>query len=69
VPSEAKSAFALEMDDVRVVLRDCTRRSLVMIDELGESYSVCTNVHTSSKVLSYVLVALFVISASAALPR
>jgi DNA mismatch repair ATPase MutS len=35
VPSEAKSAFALEMDDVRVVLRDCTHRSLVMIDELG----------------------------------
>lgn len=36
VPSEAKSAFALEMDDVRVMLRDCTDRSLVMIDELGE---------------------------------
>ena len=36
VPSEAKSAFALEMDDVRVMLRDCTERSLVMIDELGK---------------------------------
>ena len=38
VPSEAKSAFALEMDDVRVMLRDCTDRSLVMIDELGEYF-------------------------------
>jgi DNA mismatch repair ATPase MutS len=35
VPSEGKSAFALEMDDVRVVLRDSTSQSLVMIDELG----------------------------------
>jgi hypothetical protein len=35
VPSEAKSAFALEMDDVRVMMRDCTHRSLVMLDELG----------------------------------
>jgi DNA mismatch repair ATPase MutS len=39
VPSEAKSAFALEMDDMRVVLRDCTSRSLVMIDELGKGTS------------------------------
>lgn len=36
MPSEAKSAFALEMDDVRVMMRDCTHKSLVMIDELGE---------------------------------
>lgn len=35
VPSEAKSAFALEMDDVRVMLRDCSSKSIVMIDELG----------------------------------
>lgn len=35
IPSEGKSAFALEMDDVRVMLRDCTAKSLVMIDELG----------------------------------
>jgi DNA mismatch repair ATPase MutS len=35
VPSEKKSAFALEMDDIRVVLRDCTYKSLVMLDELG----------------------------------
>lgn len=39
VPSEAKSAFALEMDDVRVVLRDATHKSLVMIDELGKGTS------------------------------
>lgn len=36
MPAEAKSAFALEMDDVRVMVRDCTHKSLVMIDELGK---------------------------------
>lgn len=40
IPSEAKSAFALEMDDIRVVLRDATSKSLVMIDELGNSSHV-----------------------------
>ncbi len=39
MPSEAKSAFALEMDDMRVVLRDSTDKSLVMIDELGKGTS------------------------------
>ena len=39
VPSEGKSSFALEMDDMRVVLRDSTTRSLVMIDELGRGTS------------------------------
>eukprot|EP00981_Chlorochromonas_danica_P002201 scaffold437_cov168-Ochromonas_danica.AAC.18 len=39
VPSEEKSAFALEMDDMRVVLRDCSDKSLVMIDELGKGTS------------------------------
>ncbi|CAM9785244.1 unnamed protein product, partial [Phaeothamnion confervicola] len=34
VPAERMSAFALEMDDVRVMLRDCTRRSLAMVDEI-----------------------------------
>ena len=41
VPSEAKSAFALEMDDLRVMLRDSTDHSLVMIDELGTGDAVC----------------------------
>eukprot|EP01034_Spumella_vulgaris_P021895 gene21895-27972_t len=39
VPSEGKSAFALEIDDMRVVLRDCSEHSLVMIDELGKGTS------------------------------
>jgi hypothetical protein len=26
IPSEGKSAWALEMDDMAVVLRDCTRK-------------------------------------------
>ena len=37
VPSEKKSAFALEMDDMRIILEDSTARSLIMLDELGES--------------------------------
>jgi DNA mismatch repair ATPase MutS len=36
IPSEGKSAFALEMEDVRIMLRDSTENSIVMIDELGE---------------------------------
>jgi hypothetical protein len=39
VPSEGKSSFALEMDDMRVILRDSTSSSLVMIDELGRGTS------------------------------
>jgi hypothetical protein len=37
VPAEGKSALALEMDDVRVLLRDATPRTLVMVDELGKA--------------------------------
>jgi len=39
VPTEDKSAFALEMDDVRVMLRDSSRRSLLMLDEIGKGTS------------------------------
>ena len=39
IPTEAKSAFALEIDDIRVVLRDSTNRSLVMMDEIGKGTS------------------------------
>jgi DNA mismatch repair ATPase MutS len=39
IPKEGKSAFALEMDDVRVLLRDCTNKSLVMLDEIGKGTS------------------------------
>ena len=39
VPAEGKSAFALEMDDVRVMLRDCTSRSLILLDEIGKGTS------------------------------
>lgn len=39
VPIEKKSAFALEMDDVRIILKDATSRSLIMIDELGMAQS------------------------------
>lgn len=39
IPAEDKSAFALEMDDVRVMLRDSSKRSLALVDELGKGTS------------------------------
>lgn len=36
IPSEGKSAFAVEMEDMRIILDDSTQRSLIMIDELGK---------------------------------
>lgn len=36
VPTEAMSALAFEMDDMKVLTRYCTSQSLIMIDELGE---------------------------------
>ena len=36
IPSIGMSSFALEMDDLKVVLRDSTNRSLVMVDEIGK---------------------------------
>lgn len=41
IPLEGKSAFAQEMDDVSVSLRDSTRNSLVMLDEIGAFYTIC----------------------------
>ncbi|CAE7574957.1 MSH1, partial [Symbiodinium microadriaticum] len=38
-PLEGKSAFAVEMDDIRVMMRDSTQKSLVMIDEIGKGTS------------------------------
>lgn len=35
IPMEGKSAFAVEMDDIRVMIRDSSSKSLVMIDEIG----------------------------------
>lgn len=40
-PLEGKSAFAVEMDDIRVMMRDSTQRSLVMIDEIGALSASC----------------------------
>lgn len=53
IPAEDKSAFALEMDDVRVMLRDSSRRSLALVDELGKGTSArcsaaCTRTGTVS---------------------
>ncbi|CBJ26088.1 MutS protein homolog 1A [Ectocarpus siliculosus] len=42
IPAEDKSAFALEMDDVRVMLRDSSDRSLALVDELGKGTSART---------------------------
>jgi hypothetical protein len=53
IPSEAKSAFALEMDDMRVIMRDCTDRSLVMIDELGKGTSAKDGAALAGALLEY----------------
>ena len=39
IPAESMSAFAIEMDDMHVVLRDSTSHSLVMVDEIGRGTS------------------------------
>ena len=39
VPSEGRSSFAQEMDDVAVLAAECGARSLVMLDELGRGTS------------------------------
>ena len=38
-PSEGLSAFALEADDMRILLRDLTPRSIAAVDELGRGTS------------------------------
>jgi len=39
IPAEGMSAFAIEMDDMHVVLRDSSSHSLVMVDEIGRGTS------------------------------
>ena len=39
IPAEGMSAFASEMDDMHVVLRDSTSQSLVLVDEIGRGTS------------------------------
>jgi DNA mismatch repair protein MutS len=36
IPTEAKSAFALEINDIKVMTDECTSNSLVMMDEIGK---------------------------------
>jgi len=38
-PLSGKSAYQREMDDVALVLRECTTRSMVLVDELGRGTS------------------------------
>jgi hypothetical protein len=54
VPSEAKSAFALEMDDIRIILRDgVSASSLIMIDELGKGTSSRDGASLAGSLLEY----------------
>jgi hypothetical protein len=39
-PLEGRSSFAVEMSEMRFVLEDATRRSLVLVDELGKGTEV-----------------------------
>mmetsp|Transcript_27158 Transcript_27158/g.45868 ORF Transcript_27158/g.45868 Transcript_27158/m.45868 type:complete len:745 (-) Transcript_27158:31-2265(-) len=53
IPSEAKSAFGLEMDDMRVILRDSTPASIVMIDEIGKGTSSRDGAAIAGALLEY----------------
>lgn len=35
IPSEGKSSLAVEMNDVRMIMRDSSNYSLIMMDEIG----------------------------------
>ena len=39
MPSEGKSAFAQEMEDVQIMASECTPRSLILLDEIGRGTS------------------------------
>ena len=53
IPSEGKSAFGLEMDDMRVILRDSTCASIVMIDEIGKGTSSRDGAAIAGAILEY----------------
>lgn len=54
IPVEGKSSFALEMDDMRVILKHATQNSLVMIDELGRGTSTREGTTLSSAFLEHI---------------
>jgi hypothetical protein len=53
IPSEGKSAFGLEMDDMRVILRDSSPASLVMVDEIGKGTSSRDGAAIAGALLEY----------------
>jgi DNA mismatch repair ATPase MutS/predicted GIY-YIG superfamily endonuclease len=53
IPAEGKSAFAVEMDDLRIVERDATNRSLVMMDEIGKGTSARDGSAMAAALLEY----------------
>lgn len=54
IPVEGKSSFALEMDDMRVILKHATQNSLIMIDELGRGTSTREGTSLSSAFLEHI---------------
>ena len=52
-PAEGKSAFAQEMDDLHVIASEGTRRSLIMLDELGRGTSTTEGAALSAALLEW----------------
>jgi len=52
-PAEGKSAFAQEMDDLQLMTREGTRRSLLMLDEIGRGTSTNEGTALSAALLEW----------------